>query len=146
MVDVTHATVEEVEVGKQENVLVNGIGVSSGDAAEEGDIQGGSADTGVKESVTVETIISDMPMVKLAQLTKDDPTLAVARNLADTQSKRCHWKEGLLFRSWLDEWGVNYDQLCIPTEHRQKCLALAHEQFGHPGRNMMTGHLRKLFY
>ena len=146
VVDVTHVTVEEVEVGKQENVLVNGIGVSSGDAAEEGDMQGGSADTGVEESVTVETIVSDMPRVKLAQLKKDDPTQAVGRNLADIQSEGYHWKEGLLFRSRLDEWGVNYDQLCLPSEHRQKCLVLAHEQFGHPGRNKMTGYLRKLFY
>ena len=146
VVDATHATVEEVEVGKQENVLVNGVGVCSGDAAGEGDMQGGSADTGVEESFTVETIVSDMPRVKLAQLTKDDLTLAVGRNLADTQSEGYHWKEGLLFRSRLDEWGVNYDQLCHPTEHKQKCLVLVHEQFGHPGRNKMTGHLRKLFY
>ena len=68
-------------------------------------MQGGSADTGVEESVTVKTIISDMPRVKLAQLTKDDPTLAVARNLADTQSEGYHWKEGFLFRSRLNEWG-----------------------------------------
>ena len=146
VVDVTHATVEEVEVGKQENVLVNGVGVSLGDAAEEGDMQGGSADTGVEESVTVETIVSDMPRVKLAQLTKDDPTLAVGRNLEDTQSEGYHRKEGLLFRNSLDEWGANYDQLCLPTEKRQNCLVLAHEQFGHQGRNKMTGHLRKLFY
>ena len=146
VVDVTYATVEEVEVGKHENVLVNGVGVSSDDAAEEGDMQGGSADTGVEESVMVETIVSDMPRVKLAQLTKDDPTLAVGRNLEDTQSEGYHWKEGLLFRNRLDEWEVNYDQLCLPNEHRQKCLVLAHEQFGHTGRNKMTGHLCKLFY
>ena len=38
VVDVTHARVEEVEVGKQENVLVNGVSVSSGDAVEEGNM------------------------------------------------------------------------------------------------------------
>ena len=41
---------------------------------------------------------------------------------------------------------MNYNPSCLPIEHRQKCLVLAHEEFGHPGRNKMTGHLRKLFY
>ena len=114
--------------------------------AAEGDTQGGSADTAVEDSVTIDSIVSDMPIVKLAQLTRADPTLATARALADSESEGYHWKNELLFRSRLDEWGTNYDQLCVPKEHREKCLILSHEKFGHPGRNKMTGHLKKLFY
>ena len=139
----SHAEVEGDDLGKQELVLVDGAGESSGDVAEEGDMQGGSADTGVEESVTVDNIVTDMPRTKLAKLTKEDPTLAIARTLADTQSEGYHWEGGLLFRSRLDELGANYDQLCLPKE---KCLTLSHEQFGHPGHNKMTGHLRRLFY
>ena len=88
-----------------------------------------------------------MPRVKLAQLTKADPTLETARALADRESEGYHWKDDLLFITFrLDEWGENYDQLCFPKEHREKCLILSHERFSHPGRNKMTSHLRKLFY
>ena len=144
-VQVDHAEVEEDDVGKSEQVLVEGVGESSVDVAAEGDTQGGSADTAVEDSVTIDSIVSDMPRVKLAQLTRADPTLATARALADSESEGYHWKNELLFRSRLDEWGTNYDQLCVPKEHREKCLILSHEKFGHPGRNKMTGHLRKLF-
>ena len=83
----SRAEVEVIEVGKQEQVLVEGVGEPLVDVAAEGDIQGGSADIGVEESVTVDLIVSDIPRVKLAQLTKEDPTLAVARTLADTLSE-----------------------------------------------------------
>ena len=143
----SHAEVEVDDVGKSEQVLVEGVGKSSVDVAAEGEMQGGSADTGIEDSVTINTIVTDMPRVKLAQLTKADPTLETARALADRESEGYHWKvTTLLFRNRLDEWGENYDQLCVPNEHREKCLILSHEQFGHPGRNKMTGHLRKLFY
>ena len=66
--------------------------------------------------------------------------------LAYRESEGYYWKDDLLFKSRLDEWGENYDQLCVLKEHREKCLILSYEWFGHPGRNKMTGHLRKLFY
>ena len=112
----------------------------------EGEMQEGSADIGMEETVTVQSIVSDVPRVKLAELTKADPTLAIARSLADKEAERYHWEGDLLFRSRLDEWGSNYEQLCLPKSDREKCLNLSHEKFGHLGRNKMTGHLRKLFY
>ena len=145
-VHVDHAEVEENDVRKSEQVLVEGVGESSVDVAAEGDTQRGSADAGVEDSVTIDSIVSNMPRVKLEQLTRADPTLAMSRALADSESEGYHWKNELLYRSRLDEWGTNYDQLCVPKEHRENCLILSHEKFGHPGRNKMTGHLRKLFH
>ena len=93
---VNHAVVEGVDVRKQEQVLAQEDGGSSVDVAEEGGMQGGSADIGVEQSVTVESIVSDAPGVRIAQLTKEDPTLAVARTLADTITEGYHWKERLV--------------------------------------------------
>ena len=42
--------------------------------------------------------------------------------------------------------GEIVEQLCLPTEYRVRCLTLAHEQFGHPGRNHVCEHIRKHFY
>ena len=100
----------------------------------------------MEDTVTVESIVSDVPRVKLSELTKTDTTLAIARALADKEAEGYHWENSLLFRSRLDEWGTNYDQLCLPKDYRDKCLTLSHEKFGHLGRNKMTAHLRKLFY
>ena len=38
------------------------------------------------------------------------------------------------------------EQLCLPAPYRRKCLMMAHENFGHLGRNKMVGHIRKFFY
>ena len=61
----SRAEMEVIEVGKQEQVLVDGVGEPSVDVVAEGDIQGGSADIGVEESVTEDSIASDIPRVKL---------------------------------------------------------------------------------
>ena len=116
----------------------------------EGDTQGGSADTGegetVVDTITINSITADTPRVKLEELTMSDPSLNTARVLAEKEAEGYHWDKSLLFRSRLDEWGVNYKQLCLPLEYRSKCLHLSHEKFGHIGRNKMMFHLRKLFY
>ena len=131
----THAEEEESDVGKNEEVLGLGSG-SSGDVAGESTIQGGSADTGEEETVSVETIVAKEPRIEIhvARLTKEDPTLATARTLADTLSEGYHWRQGLLFRNRLDMMGENIEQLCLPKHYRDRCLTLGHEHFGHSGR------------
>ena len=69
---VTRAVVEGSDAGKQEQILVKGDG-SSGNVAVDGSMQGGCADSGREETVTIEMIVSNMPRVKIAQLTKEDP-------------------------------------------------------------------------
>ena len=110
------------------------------------DAQGVSADIWEVDTITVDSIVSDTPRVKLAQLIVADPTLNTARLLADKQAEGYHWEDSLLFRSTLDECGVNYKQLCLPNLYRSKCLELCHEKFGHLGRNKMMSHQKKLFY
>ena len=36
--------------------------------------------------------------------------------------------------------------MCLPTPYRQRCLTLAHDYFGHAGRNKMTQHIKRYFY
>ena len=121
---VQHAVVEGDGAVESEQILVDWVGLSSVDVEADSDMQGGSADTGVVDTITVDSIVSDMPRVKLSELTKADPTLARARALADKEAEGYNWENDLLFRSRLDEWGINYKQLCLPKEHRDKCLVL----------------------
>ena len=104
---------------------------TSSDLVEAGcEKQGGSANTGSKEELSVENIFNREPREKLAEAMKADDTLAAARALADTTSKGYHWVEGLLFRIRLDTLGDRVEQLC---QYRDKCLRLSHESFGHTG-------------
>ena len=48
--------------------------------------------------------------------------------------------------SAVDEWGQNYKQLCLPQQYRLRCLTLAHEKFGHRGRNKIIKDIRRLFH
>ena len=57
----SHAEVEVDDVGKSEQVLVE---ESSVDVVAEGEMQGGSADTGIEDSITIDTIVTDIPRVK----------------------------------------------------------------------------------
>ena len=103
---------EVAEVSEQ--VLVGEVEVPSISEEAEGDAQVGSADTGEINTISIDSIISDTPRTKLSQLTVTDPTLKTARVLADKQAEGYHWEESLLF-SRLDEWGVNFKQLCLPS-------------------------------
>jgi len=81
----------------------------------EGDTQGGNADSSIGDEVMVESIVSDMPRVKLAELTLADPTFATARALADRQSEGYYLEEGLVFRRRLDEWKPIMDSCLCPN-------------------------------
>ena len=84
--------------------------------------------------------------MKLMETTKADMSLTTARTLADEQQEGYHWREGLLFRTRLDALGDTIEQLCLPTTYRQRCFTLAHDDFGHAGRNKMTQHIKRYFY
>ena len=143
--NVLHAMGEESLDGKkEEKVLVDGdVGSKVGEV--ECVMQEGSADNREQE-MNVQSIVSREPRVDLALATKEDTTLAMARALADEVSEGYHWNQGLVFRSRLDVLGDSLEQLCLPLKYRSRCLNLAHEQFGHAGRNKMCTHIKKLFY
>ena len=107
---------------------------------------GGSTEAGVGQDLLVQTIMSQTPTSQLAQATEADPTLTTARALANTLSEGYYWQEHLLFRTRLDKIGDTKEQLCLPAEYRPKCMKMAHEHFGHLGRNKMTEQIRKFFH
>ena len=110
------------------------------------DSEGGSA-LGVEDvELSVQAISSNEPKTKMSEATQTDTTLATARVLADKLAEGYYWVEGLVFRTRLDRLGDNQEQLCLPTQYSGKCLTLAHELFGHPGRNKMGDHIRCYFY
>ena len=108
--------------------------------------KGGSADSGLEEELSIDNISSKEPRTRLAEATKSDDSLLTARSLADSQSEGYHWIDGLVFRTRRNSLGDNIEQLCLPKGYCTKCLKLAHEHFGHTGRNKMGDHIRKYFY
>ena len=99
--------------------------------------------------VTLEGITPGSPRAKLKECTAKDLSLANIRHLADADSDGYQWDDGLIFRHMLDSWGdPPYRQLCLPLEYCSQCLTLtlAHEKFGHRGRNKVTESIKKLFY
>ena len=143
--DIAEVNGGDEQKGECEEILVMGENSSVAGEAE-GAQEGGSADKGLEDDLSVENIKSEVPRLKLAESTKVDETLAAARALADTDSEGYHWQDGLVFRTRLDQLGDKVEQLCLPKQYRPKCLHLAHEHFGHNGRNKMASHIRRFFY
>ena len=96
--------------------------------------------------MSFEGIAMEVPRPKLAQATEDDPTLATARSLATSKIEGYHFLNGIVFRTRLDSFGDAREQLCLPQPYRAKCLKLAHNHFGHQGRNKMVDLIRPFFY
>ena len=65
----------------------------------EGVREGGNADSGVEEELSIESISSEEPRHKLAEATKTDDTLATAWSLADSQLEGYNWADKLVFRT-----------------------------------------------
>ena len=82
----------------------------------------------------------------LAQATEADPTLATARSLAMSKLEGYHYLDGIVFRTRLDVFGDAREQICLPLPYRSKCLKMAHNNFGHQGRNKMVDFVRPFFY
>ena len=144
---VEHADVgdESREIEREESLGTERT-TSSVDVEEAGDREGGSADSEMEVELSVESISYDEPRHKLTEATQADTTLATARALADKQQEEYYWADGLVFRTKLDRLGDNLEQLCLPARYRSKCLRMAHENFGHTGRNKMGEHIRRYFY
>ena len=139
--------VEESELRESENaVLVNEVVQPSVSVAADGDQGDGSAEGEGEQGVLLEGITTEVPRPKLAQATEIDPTLATARSLAQSNSEGYHYQEGIVFHTRLDKFGDAREQLCLPQPYREKCLKMAHNHFGHLGRNKMVELIRPFFY
>ena len=129
---------EITEQGDKEDNLV---------AVEEGGVaSGGSADREGSRDFPVAAIREGMPREEIAEETKSDGSLRAVLALAEMDKEGFHLTQGLVFRTRLDKFGRPFEQLCIPTTFRRKCLTAAHLNFGHQGRNKMVELLRPYFY
>ena len=133
---------ESVPVEREENLAPDVV--TSSVLEEEVDKQKRGGRVGPE--LMLQNITSQMPRTPLAQATADDPTLTTARSLANSLSEGYYWQEHLLFRTRLDRLGDATEQLCLPADYRPKCLKMAHEHFGHLGRNKLTEHITKFYY
>ena len=133
---------------RDEVVLVDDAERPSVSVEAGGDQVGGSAEGEGEgeQTVLLEGITEEVPRPKLAQATTADPTLATTRSLAQTKSEGYHYKDGIVFRTRLDKFGDAREQICLPQPYREKCLRMAHNNFGHQGRNKMVALIRQFFY
>ena len=152
--EVTDKTVHaQVEVSDAEETRDVGLAVEQCQPSvlveAEGDMHEGSGDSGEQEhhqELCVKDITNNESRDKLVEAIKADTSLTTARQLADDLQEGYHWVEGLLFRTRLNALGDTVEQLCLPSPYRQRCLTLAHDSFGHAGRNKMGQHINRYFY
>jgi len=131
----------------EEDVCLEDCVVMASDLVEaEGVALGGDAVEGNGDQISMEGIYGDTPQNQLALATAEDESLVIVKNLAKQHKEGYHEKDGIVFRSRIDNFGYSKDQICLPAKYRPKCLALAHTQFGHQGRNKMTSLIKPFFY
>ena len=103
------------------------------DGEVEGETLGGSAvDKGTQE-LSVLRITENIPKTQLAQSTRKDPSLQNLVRLAEAIKEGYYLTDGVLFRTRLDQFGQTKEQICLPTQYRQKCLTVARNHIGHHG-------------
>ena len=68
------------------------------------------------------------------------------QSASSSHTEGYQWDDGMVFRHRLDCWGDPYKQLCLLVQYRSQCLELAHEKFGHRGRDKVTEAMKKLFH
>ena len=143
---------EGEEEGMKELVLGSGVAVPSELAEEVGDTLGGRAEPKGPEEVVIQLAMltnahsCDNPRERLNRETRENDSLSPLRKLVDKDEEGFSWEGGLLFRHRLDDLGIPKKQLCLPTEYRNKCLVLAHNHFGHRGKNKVAKDVLKFFY
>ena len=132
------------ELAEEDGVASDGRGGIEGNWIDSPQVEGSELEG--EPNLSVVEITEGTPRADLIAHTAQDPSLNTLRKLADTQLQGYQWKQGILLRQWLDEWGDTYIQMCLPKKYRDKCMSLAHERFGHLGRNEMSQNIKKLFH
>ena len=111
-----------------------------------GELEGGSADQRDTMDMSIDGITQNIPKTQLAQATLDDPSLESFRSLATAEKEGYHFSDGVLFRTRFNLFGQPREQIFLPTIYRHKCLTLAHNHFGHQGRNKMSELMKPFFH
>jgi len=120
------------------------------DASELVEVEGGSLEEDAGDRTTnddkPERMIASANRSEIVKMTLEDETLKMARNLADKEQNGYKWDEGLLFKFQLDHLGNSSKRLCVPKPLRVNCLGMAHERFGHSGKNKVGKEVARFFY
>ena len=83
---------------------------------------------------------------ELVRALTEDHSLDSVKRLADREANGYKWEDGLIMKYQLDSLGQSCKKLCVPAPFRDKCMVLAHDQFGHRGKNKVAQDLARLFY
>ena len=136
---------EETRVGNTEEILVDDDD-SYVVEEEEGDQEDGadSVEKGPSEESLIEVVNKSRD--ELVKALHEDHSLHSIRKLADREENGYKWEEGLLMKYQLDPLGKLCRKMCVPKPFRDKCMVLAHDQFGHRGKNKVAQDLARLFY
>ena len=154
VLDVTTVPVDDGDNNNGEEQEVEDVGdflVDEADAyvdGEEEGIQEDGAETGEMVVNRLEQS-QDNPMNSSREqigVTKEDPSLDSIKQLAKREANGYKWEERLLFKYQLDQFGNSTRRLCVPLPFRDKCMVMAHDNFGHKGKNKVAQDLARLFY
>ena len=117
-----------------------------GDVEGEGETGNGAAQVGagtLEESLEIPFNDSRDELVRALT---EDHSLDSVKRLADREANGYKWEDGLIMKYQLDFLGQSCKKLCVLAPFRDKCMVLAHDQFGHRGKNKVAQDLARLFY
>ena len=83
---------------------------------------------------------------ELIKALHEDHSLDSLSKLADREDNGYRWEDQILVKYQLDMLGQTCKKICVPKPFRNKCMTLAHDQFGHRGKNKVAKDLARLFY
>jgi len=69
----------------------------------------------------------------------------MTKTFADSEQNGFKLDVGLFFKYTLDQLGNPSKRLCVPKFLKSKCLSIAHEKFGHSGKNKVGKIFAKSF-
>ena len=145
-------------IGNQEMTQVEESGRSSEEGvvsyvleAAEGETSSVVGDVDASEE-EINKVVTDLPCMKkgkdrllLMEEVKQDESLRVCKQLADSEEQGYCWKDGLLIHRQIDLVLGELDRLGLPKPRRTQGLKLAHDKAGHFGYRTILQVLKRLF-
>ena len=87
--------------------------------------------SGTEAGIDLPTVATRGDRAKLVKETKNDPTLATVRALADKGEKGYSWSQGLIMLEYDGDARKTVKAIVVPESFRTKILSLAHDKIGH---------------
>jgi len=133
-------------VGGKVNDRLDGEVGGDGEVYGEADVSAGTGNDTVQTYDQPLTELGNTSWDSLVTQTKEDVTLASLRVLADKEAEGFAWEDELLFKHQLDQFGGPTKRLCVPLPSRGRCLMVAHDKFGHSGKNKVGRDVARALY